>query len=109
VTAVTTESVGVGCYYFFDAYVKSGTSVAKVRPVVIPVPLPVIGIGNWTEAQFTAGFRHYQGGEGQTIPVGEGGCNYNTLMSWTLFADMPDEDLAVIYAFPADLFRKPLI
>jgi len=58
---------------------------------------PATGIGNWTEEQFISRFRQYQGEAGQTIPVGEGG--NNTLMSWTLFADMTDEDLGAIYAY----------
>ena len=58
---------------------------------------PATGIGNWTQAQFIARFRQYQGEAGQTIPMGEDG--NNTLMSWTLFADMSDEDLAAIYAY----------
>jgi mono/diheme cytochrome c family protein len=55
------------------------------------------GIGNWTRAQFIARFRQYQGEAGRTIPLDEDG--NNTLMSWTLFADMTDEDLGAIYTF----------
>jgi len=55
------------------------------------------GIGSWTREQFIARFRQYQGEAGQTIPLGEDG--RNTLMSWTLFADMTDEDLGAIYAY----------
>jgi hypothetical protein len=55
------------------------------------------GIGNWTRAQFIARFRQYQGEAGRTIPLDEDG--NNTLMSWTLFADMTDTDLSAIYTF----------
>ena len=55
------------------------------------------GIGNWTEAQFIARFRQYQGEAGRTIPLGADG--NNTLMSWTLFAGMTDEDLGAIYQY----------
>ena len=55
------------------------------------------GIGNWTEAQFIARFRQYQGEAGQRIPLGEDG--NNTLMSWTLFAGMTDGDLGAIYQY----------
>jgi mono/diheme cytochrome c family protein len=58
---------------------------------------PATGIGNWTEEQFIARFRMYQGEVGQTIPLGEAA--NNTLMSWTLFADMTDEDLGAMYAY----------
>ena len=60
-------------------------------------PDPATGIGNWTAQQFIERFRVYQGEAGRSIPVAEGG--NNTLMSWTLFADMADEDLAAIYAY----------
>jgi hypothetical protein len=55
------------------------------------------GIGNWTREQFIQRFRQYQGAAGRTIPLGADG--NNTLMSWTLFADMTDEDLGAIYTF----------
>jgi mono/diheme cytochrome c family protein len=55
------------------------------------------GIGNWTQEQFIARFRQYQGEAGRTIPLGEDG--NNTLMSWSLFAGMTDGDLAAIYAY----------
>lgn len=55
------------------------------------------GIGNWTLEQFIARFRQYQGEAGRTIPVGADG--RNTIMSWTMFADMTDDDLGAIYAF----------
>lgn len=55
------------------------------------------GIGNWTQEQFIARFREYQGEAGRTMPVDEDG--HNTIMSWTMFADMADEDLGAIFAF----------
>jgi hypothetical protein len=57
----------------------------------------VTGIGNWTEAQFIARFRQFQGEAGRTIPLDESG--NNTLMPWTMYADMSDADLAAIYAY----------
>ena len=60
-------------------------------------PDPETGIGTWTEKQFVDAFRYYRSEEARTIEVPEDG--YNTLMSWTLFADMTDEDLGAIYAF----------
>ena len=55
------------------------------------------GIGNWTREQFVARFRAYQGEAGNALVVGEEG--HNTVMSWTLFADMTEEDLSAIYAY----------
>lgn len=60
-------------------------------------PNPETGIGNWTLEQFIARFRQYQGDAGRTIPIGVDG--RNTIMSWSMFADMNDEDLGAIYAF----------
>ncbi len=54
------------------------------------------GIGAWTLEQFIARFRQYRG-DGEWTPVpGDG---FNSLMPWTRYADMSDEDLAAIYAF----------
>lgn len=60
-------------------------------------PDPETGIGNWTLEQFIARFREYQGEAARTIPLGDDG--FNTLMSWTMYADMTDADLGAIYAF----------
>lgn len=55
------------------------------------------GIGNWTLEQFITLFRSYQGEAGRSLPIGPDG--FNTLMPWTMYADMTDEDLADIYYF----------
>ena len=55
---------------------------------------PETGIGNWTEADFIARFKAY---EGKQIPVSETG--YNTQMAWTEYAKLREEDLAAIYAY----------
>jgi len=55
------------------------------------------GIGNWSLEQFIGRFRDYQGEAGRTIPLGADGLN--SLMPWTMYADMTDEDLGAIYAF----------
>jgi len=55
------------------------------------------GIGNWTLEEFIARFREYRGEAGRTIPVGPD--DFNSLMPWTMYADMTDEDLGAIYAF----------
>jgi hypothetical protein len=60
-------------------------------------PDPETGIGNWTLKQFIARFREYQGETGSTIPLGKDGPN--SLMPWTMYADMREEDLAAIYSF----------
>jgi len=60
-------------------------------------PDPETGIGNWTLEQFIARFRQYQGDSGRSISLGADG--HNTLMPWTMYADMTDGDLGAIYAF----------
>ena len=55
---------------------------------------PETGIGNWTEADFIARFKAY---EGKAIPVSETG--FNTQMAWTEYAQMTEEDLAAVYAY----------
>jgi hypothetical protein len=55
------------------------------------------GIGNWTEEQFIARFRRYQGVVGRTIVLDEAG--NNSLMPWTMYAGMTDGDLGAIYAY----------
>jgi mono/diheme cytochrome c family protein len=55
------------------------------------------GIGNWSLDDFIARFREYRGQSGRTIPIGPDG--FNTLMPWTMYADMTDQDLGAIYVF----------
>ncbi|MFQ5634983.1 MAG: c-type cytochrome [Gammaproteobacteria bacterium] len=55
------------------------------------------GIGSWSLEQFIALFRQYRGEAGRTIPLGAD--RFNSLMPWTMYADMTDEDLGAIYAF----------
>lgn len=55
------------------------------------------GIGNWSRDDFIARFRQYQGESGRTIALEESG--FNSLMPWTMYADMVDEDLGDIYSY----------
>lgn len=55
------------------------------------------GIGSWSREDFIARFREFQGEAGRTMPIGPDG--FNTLMPWTMYADMTDEDLTAIYTF----------
>jgi mono/diheme cytochrome c family protein len=57
-------------------------------------PDPLTGIGNWTKEAFIARFRGFAGG---APPVAKG--DNNTVMPWTLFAGMTDEDLGAIYEY----------
>ena len=58
---------------------------------------PDTGIGNWTEEMFLDRFRQYQD-SGYVVPkVAQG--EFNTLMPWTMYAGMKEEDLKAIYAY----------
>jgi hypothetical protein len=54
------------------------------------------GIGRWSREDFIARFRRYRGPDGR-IPVGPG--DSNTVMSWTMYAEMTDGDLGAIHAY----------
>jgi hypothetical protein len=60
-------------------------------------PDPETGIGRWSRQDFINRFRAWQGPEAENRPPGANG--FNTLMSWTQFAGMTDEDLGAIYDF----------
>jgi hypothetical protein len=60
-------------------------------------PDPETGIGKWSREMFIARFDAYRGPDAQALPLGANG--FNTLMSWTQFAGMTDEDLGAIYDF----------
>ncbi len=68
-----------------------GHDFGTVRSANI-TPDELTGIGGWTKEAFIARFRGYANG---TPAVGPGG--NNTVMPWTLFAGMSDEDLGAIY------------
>lgn len=55
------------------------------------------GIGSWTEEMFIARFKLYADSSYvvPTIPMGE----YNTIMPWTMYGQMTNEDLSAIYAY----------
>ncbi len=55
------------------------------------------GIGSWTEEMFVARFKMYADSSyvPPVIPPGE----FNTIMPWTMYAHMTEEDLSAIYAY----------
>jgi len=58
---------------------------------------PDTGIGNWDEATFVSKFKQYadSGYVNPKVAPGE----YNTIMPWTMYAGMKEEDLKAIYAY----------
>ena len=55
------------------------------------------GIGSWSETDFVGKFKFYDNPEGRTITPESMG--YNTVMPWTMFAGMTDQDLKAIYKY----------
>lgn len=55
------------------------------------------GIGKWTKEQFVARFKMYADSAYITPSVAPG--EFNTIMPWTMYAQMKEEDLAAIYAY----------
>jgi mono/diheme cytochrome c family protein len=67
-------------------------------------PCPDTGIGNWTEEKFLARFKQYTDSGYVTPKVKQG--EFNTIMPWTMYAGMKEEDLKAIYAYLKTL--KPI-
>jgi mono/diheme cytochrome c family protein len=55
------------------------------------------GIGAWDKAYFVGRFKEYADSTASHIPVAKG--EENTVMPWTLFAGMTEEDLGAIYSY----------
>lgn len=60
-------------------------------------PDETTGIGKWTKEQFVARFKAYADSSYVTPSIAPG--EYNTIMPWTMYAHMKDEDLAAIYTY----------
>ena len=55
------------------------------------------GIGTWSKSAFIGRFKLYAGPEARDSPIGPGGMN--TIMPWTLYAGMREDDLGAIYDY----------
>lgn len=58
---------------------------------------PDTGIGNWDEATFVARFKQYADSGYVNPKVNPG--EFNTIMPWTMYAGMKEEDLKAIFAY----------
>lgn len=58
---------------------------------------PDTGIGNWDEAAFVARFKQYADSGYVNPKVNPG--EFNTIMPWTMYAGMKEEDLKAIFAY----------
>lgn len=59
---------------------------------------PETGIGNWTREAFLGRFRVYRDSAAANQQV-SGPTDFNTIMPWTMYANMTDEDLSAIYTY----------
>ncbi len=60
-------------------------------------PEPISGIGAWTKDVFVARFKSMD--PEKNPPAQTGMKDFNTMMPWTMFSGMTDEDLGAIYEF----------
>jgi mono/diheme cytochrome c family protein len=61
-------------------------------------PDPQTGIGNWTKEAFIGKFKMYRDSANSHMKV-DFMKEYNTIMPWTMYARMTDEDLGAIYTY----------
>jgi hypothetical protein len=62
------------------------------------------GLGKWTKNEFLAKFKQFSTPESRNIPVKPN--DFNTVMPWTMYGGMTEEDLSAIYAYLRTL--KPI-
>lgn len=67
-------------------------------------PDPETGIGTWDEQAFLARFKAYSEDHYQAQPVKPG--EFNSIMPWTMYAGMEEQDLKAIFAYLKTL--KPI-
>ncbi|MCC6549339.1 MAG: c-type cytochrome [Ignavibacteriaceae bacterium] len=63
------------------------------------------GIGTWTKEQFITRFKSFASDSGMNTPV-TGIYDFNTVMPWTMYAGMTEQDLGAIYEYLTTL--KPV-
>ena len=56
------------------------------------------GIGKWTKEIFIARFKNFDSDSAKHIPVNTGK-EFNTIMPWTMYAGMTEEDLGAVYDY----------
>lgn len=78
----------------FEFAMPSGT----VRSPNI-TPHAVTGIGAWTKQMFVDRFKAYAPGTFKPVPVDAAKGEMQTVMPWTMYANMTEEDLGAIYDY----------
>lgn len=67
-----------------------------VRPANL-TPDKETGIGNWTKEDFIKRFKNYDNEESKNVSVNMS--EFNSVMPWTMYAGMTEEDLGAIYDY----------
>ena len=62
-------------------------------------PHPVTGIGAWTKQMFVDRFKSYAPGKFTPPPVDTAKGEMQTVMPWTMYAEMTEEDLGALYEY----------
>ena len=88
------ERVGEPYAGGFEFAMPSGT----VRSPNI-TPHAVTGIGAWTKQMFVDRFKAYAAGTFKPVPVDAAKGEMQTVMPWTMYANMTEEDLGAIYDY----------
>jgi len=82
-----------------DGWLSGGNEYSKPGYFTVTsaniTPDSATGIGAWTEDMFLAKFRNYRDPKNYDMNPGK----YNTLMPWTILANMKDEDIRYIYTY----------
>ena len=55
------------------------------------------GIGSWTKEMFISRFKSFDSDSAKSVKVN--GNEFNTVMPWTLYSGMTEEDLTAIYTY----------
>lgn len=84
----------------FEFNMRNGTLSRSINLT----PHPENGIGSWSEEDFLNKFRNHRNPEVAERPIAEG--EYNSMMPWSYYARMTDDDLAAIYHYLKSL--KPI-
>lgn len=87
--------------YQMDKYMAGGFEMPMITGGIVRsaniTPDKKTGIGNWTEQQFLARFKMYA--DSSYVPNAVNPGEFNTMMPWTDYAHMKDEDLKAIFAY----------
>lgn len=102
---VTTFAACADCHTPVDGQGKALPGMDMAGGRAFPTPAGTVrsmnitpdpsGIGSWTKAAFVSRFRAYAGKNHPLVQADE----FNTLMPWTMYAQMSDKDLSAVYDY----------